>query len=297
MTESAPTPPVDPTTLDSYVAPEPTPTNQLPLGADVRLVAVDMDGTLLDEDKNLPDGLSHLLARMHERGIVFAPASGRQYATLLDMFTEFASDMTFIAENGALVMRNGREVSSTPVDRNAVESSIHGLRQAVADGANAGVVLCCVHAAYVERSDEPFLERARPYYHELRVVDDLLEVDDTPIKVAIFDFVDVTPVAARVLAEFESTHEVVISGLNWADLMTAGVDKGQALIALRDSMGITREQTAAFGDYLNDLGMIQESGLSFAMANAHPDLIAAARYIAPSNADNGVVRVMEHVLG
>ena len=74
-------------------------------GADLRLAAVDMDGTLLDDDKNFPPDMDELLDRMDERGVTFAPASGRQVWTLIDMFPS-RPGMTFIGENGGIVMRD-----------------------------------------------------------------------------------------------------------------------------------------------------------------------------------------------
>ena len=76
-------------------------------GAQIRLVAVDMDGTLLDDEKNFPPGLDELLDHLEQRGVVFVPASGRQVWTLIDMFPE-RPGLTFIGENGAIVMRDGR---------------------------------------------------------------------------------------------------------------------------------------------------------------------------------------------
>ena len=64
-----------------------------------------------------------------------------------------------------------------------------------------------------------------------------------------------------------------------------------------NEIGVTREQTVAFGDYLNDLEMMRESGPSFATANAHEGIIEAARYVAPSNVDEGVIEVLENILG
>ena len=93
-----------------------TPTDPaLYAGADLRLAAVDMDGTLLDDDKNFPPGMDELLDRMDERGVTFAPASGRQVWTLIDMFPS-RPGMTFIGENGGIVMRDGVEISCSPVD-------------------------------------------------------------------------------------------------------------------------------------------------------------------------------------
>ena len=75
-------------------------------GADLRLAAVDMDGTLLDDDKNFPPGMDELLDQMDARGVTFAPASGRQVWTLIDMFPGRLG-MTVIGENGGIVMRDG----------------------------------------------------------------------------------------------------------------------------------------------------------------------------------------------
>lgn len=82
------------------------------LPVDLRLVAVDMDGTLLDADGRIPTGLWPLLERLRARGIAFAPASGRQYATLRRDFGAPGDDMVFIAENGSFVMRGEQELSS-----------------------------------------------------------------------------------------------------------------------------------------------------------------------------------------
>ena len=78
--------------------------------ADIRLVAVDMDGTLLDDEKNFPPGLDELIDQLEKHGIVFVPASGRQIWTLINMFPERVG-MTFIGENGAVVMRDGEVIS------------------------------------------------------------------------------------------------------------------------------------------------------------------------------------------
>ena len=97
-------------------------------GAQIRLVAVDMDGTLLDDEKNFPPGLDELLDHLEQRGVVFVPASGRQVWTLIDMFPE-RPGLTFIGENGAIVMRDGREISSAPLDLATVRESVRLVRQ------------------------------------------------------------------------------------------------------------------------------------------------------------------------
>lgn len=264
---------------------------------DLRLVAADMDGTLLDADGRVPDRLWPLLDVMRERGIAFVPASGRQYATLFHTFERDAEGMAFIAENGTYVVYDGREVSSSRIEASFVRAVLDALRGASENGVDLGVVLCGTRCAYIERDDEPFLVEVRKYYLEHEVVADLGDHLDDIIKVAVYDFGDAENEVAPALAAFRDTHQVVVSGAHWVDVMAAGVNKGTALRALQKSLGVTAEQTAAFGDYLNDVELLQAADLSYAMQNAHPEVKAVARFDAPSNADEGMITVLRHLLG
>ena len=90
---------------------------------------------------------------------------------------------------------------------------------------------------------------------------------------------------------------VVVSGANWVDVMHPEADKGVALRALADALGIAHSETVAFGDYLNDYALLQAAGTAWAMDNAHPELKAIADHIAPSNVDHGVVTVLKDHFG
>lgn len=269
--------------------PEPSP--------DLRLVVADMDGTLLNANGEVPASLWPLLDTMRDRGITFVPASGRQYATLARLFERAADGMPFIAENGTYVVRDGRELASVTLDRRLVTDVVTLLRALSQDGRDLGVVVCGKRSAYVERTDEPFLEEARRYYVALDSVDDLLAVEDDVLKIAIFDFEDAESGTAPSLGRFRETHQVVVSGQHWIDVMAAGANKGRAVQLLQDELGIGAHQTAAFGDYLNDLEMLDAAEHSFAMANAHPEVLARARHTAPSQLDDGVVTTLRALLG
>lgn len=270
----------------------------LPADADIGLVVADMDGTLLDAAGEVPATLWPLLDRMRQRGIVFAPASGRQYATLLALFSSHAEGMTFIAENGTFVVRDGRELASTTLEQRFVEHAVTLLRRLVDDlHRDLGVVVCGKRSAWVERSDEAFLAECRRYYATLQCCDDLLAVDDEVLKIAIYDFGDGEHVTAPLLEELRATHQVVVSGQHWIDLMPGAANKGEAVRALQRALDVTPARTAVFGDYLNDLEMMGSGDWSFAMANAHPGVLGAARFVAPANTDEGVPRVLARLLG
>lgn len=291
-------------------------------GAQIRLVAVDMDGTLLDDEKNFPPGLDELLDHLEQHGVVFVPASGRQVWTLIDMFPG-RPGLTFIGENGAIVMRDGREISSAPLDLATVRESVRLVRQyalprpgataaredagegSLRENFDGGLVVCGKNCAYVERTDEAFLAAVAPYYTRTQCVDDLMRVideieqgriDEAIIKLAVYSAGDVTALADQTLGRFARSHQFAISAANWADLQDRGVDKGRALRALQDYLGVTPGQTAVFGDAGNDLSMIAQAEFSFAMENASADVRAAARFLAPSNNEAGVVKVLQVLL-
>ena len=83
---------------------------------DIRLVVVDLDGTLLDGDGSMPADTFETIRALEARGIAFAPASGRQHETIVRQFSEVADSLVVIAENGAYVTRGGVEVSAHPLD-------------------------------------------------------------------------------------------------------------------------------------------------------------------------------------
>ncbi|MEU6322394.1 Cof-type HAD-IIB family hydrolase [Streptomyces sp. NPDC047009] len=270
---------------------------ELPSGpVDIRLVVTDMDGTLLDSTGGIPGGLWPLLTELRRRGVLFSPASGRQYATLARQFAEAADGMVFVAENGTYVVRDGVELSSDPLDAAVAARIVGTTRRLAADGVDVGAVLCGKKSAYVERSDEAFVAEASKYYTLLRTVEDLTTVDDQFLKVALYDFGPVERTTAPALAPFTSTHQVVVSGEHWVDVMNPTANKGAALRMLQRELGITPAQTVVFGDYLNDLEMLDAADWSFAMTNAHPDVLRRARYMAPSNTELGVLRTIARLL-
>lgn len=264
---------------------------------DIRLIAVDMDGTLLHPDGSIPAGLWPLLRRLRERGIAFAPASGRQLATLQRMFAPAEGELDYIAENGAYVVRGDEEVSSDAVDPAFAASVVARVRALVAEGAlRAGLVVCGKRSAYIEDTGAEFTAEVEKYYARLEVVPDLLAISDQVLKLAVYDFDGGEEHTARAFVDARETHQVVVSGRHWVDIMNTTVDKGVALRALQDALGVTAAQTAAFGDYLNDLQLLRAADWSYAMDDAHPDILAAARFRAGSNADAGVVMAIEALL-
>lgn len=262
---------------------------------DLRLVVTDMDGTLLGDDRAVPEEFWPVLEEMSARGVLFVPASGRQYFTLAKLFSAVSDGLAFIAENGAYVVRDGVELSSSMLDRSFVREVVTLLRE-LGDSHDIGVVVCGKRSAYIERTDDAFVDEASHYYAALAQVDDVLEQDDEILKIAVYDFADAATSTFPKLGRFGESHQVVVSGEHWIDVMAADVNKGHAVRALQETLGITPAQTVAFGDYLNDLEMLDAAEHSYAVANAHADVLERARFEAPANTELGVITVLAGML-
>lgn len=269
----------------------------LPSGLDLRLVVSDMDGSLLDEHGRLPAAFWPVLDQLDRRGITFCPASGRQYANLRQVFGDRSADLVCIAENGADVRRDGAVVSVDPLPADLVAPVIARVRELAGGGQDVGLVMCGVRSAHVERTDDRFLAQATTYYAALERVADLTVVDDQVLKMAVFSFGPAQEVVAPALTDLQGPARVLVSGQHWVDVMNPEADKGRAVRAVQDSLGIGPEHTMVFGDYLNDLGMLDAARWSVAMANAHPQVREAARYLAPPNSEAGVLTTLSTVLG
>ncbi|RQW64485.1 Cof-type HAD-IIB family hydrolase [Vibrio viridaestus] len=261
---------------------------------DVKFIAADMDGTLLNEQSQLPERFFDVFNHLKKNNIYFAAASGRQYYSLINTFDPIKDEMLFIAENGTLVMFQGKQLYSCSIPKSEIVTLIEKARTIL----DTHLVLCGINSAYIETQDPQALKEFSKYYQRCQYVDDLLSVDDEFIKVAICHFSGTEEHVFPVMNPlFGNTHKVVVSGKIWLDVMNIDASKGAAIRQLREKLGFTFKQTMSFGDYLNDTEMLEESYYSYAMDNAHPKIKALARYHAPSNQDEGVLKViMEQVL-
>ena len=254
----------------------------------IKLIFSDMDGTLLTSDNKLPVGFDEMMAELKKRGVIFCPASGRQYFSLLKSFEKYADEFLFLAENGTLVMHREIEIFSRPIDRNAVNKVL----EVTEPLKNILRVWCGKKDAYIRREhDTPqFQAELQKYYTHSAVVDNFDEIDDTPIKVAMFDITgNVNENVYAHLGEFYAPLQVVLSSDYWVDVMSKGINKGEAVKNIQQILNVKPEECAAFGDYMNDYEMIQAVGYGFAMANAHPDLKKVAKFETVSNDEGGVL--------
>lgn len=246
-----------------------------------RLIALDMDGTLLDGDGRVPDAFWPLLKTARSRGVTLAPASGRQLATLQQMFPDCED---FIAENGAVVARGGEVVSTTALP----EAPVQRLLSALPDAPFAAHAVVCAPSVAATAALPPAVDAEVDKYYASRTL--LGDGSASPtIKIALYVESDAERDAYPWVRELVPELRAVVSGKHWVDLMHPDADKGLALAQLAGAMGVAMSKTAAFGDYLNDLGMLRAAGHAVAMGNAHEDVKAVADEVVGTNADGAAV--------
>ena len=254
----------------------------------IKIIFCDMDGTLLTSENKLPEGFDEMMSELKRCGVIFAPASGRQFFSLIRSFEKYRDDFLFLAENGTLVMYRGEEIFSRPL---GVDAAKKVLAASMSFG-NILRVYCGKKDAYIlrEQNTPEFAAELEKYYTHSGIVDSFDEVNDTPLKVALFD-----PTGNSKkniydkLAQFYDSLQVVLSSDYWVDVMSPKINKGEAVKNIQRVMNFKPEECAAFGDYLNDYEMIQAVGYGFAMANAHPDLKKIAKFETVSNDQAGVL--------
>ena len=260
-----------------------------------RLVALDLDGTLLRSDGTVSNRTRRALAAVRAQGKTVVFVSARHPAGLAEVATEAEVGGLAICSNGACVLDldTGSLMRVRSVETDVAARLVTALRERA-----PGVLFA------VEVNAELAFE------HGFRAWDnweapvgtryaDALELVAEPVVRVIcrHEEYELDVLAALVAEVVGETATVVIPGAWTVEVSAAGVNKATALAELCAELAIDRSEVLAMGDYPNDLPMLAWAGRAVAVANAHPDVLAAADEITASNDDDGVAVVLERLPG
>lgn len=261
---------------------------------DIRLIASDMDHTLLDSRRQLPPGFRDDLRRLTEAGITFVAASGRPLANLQALFPPQGDAIAYVGDNGAILALGEKTLYTSLLPRDAYRRMA-----AFTLERTAGIPLVCgVNAGYVLAEHAHHESYLRTFFPELVFVDTIDDIDADAVKLsAYFPDGNSREMHDAVYADaYGADYSLTTGSPVWVDIMNPGVDKGSALQVLAGHLGIESTQMMAFGDADNDLQMLDAVHYSYAMSNANPTVRARARFTADSNDDHGVATVIRQVL-
>ncbi len=261
----------------------------------IKLVACDLDGTLLPPSKVMPEEIFEIIEKLHKKGVVFAPASGRQLPNLKKLFAPVLDEIAIIAENGGLAYMGGEVVFTDPTPSQAVSYAL----DAIAKESGLYPVVCCADCAYYDSDFAPFIRTLKRSYSSEKRVHDLKKIveENTVIKISVWDERPAAEHGGLLLPPKIKGLRTMISGYDWLDVSVLNANKGKALNALAAHLGADKNEVMAFGDHMNDKEMLENSGHAYITANGFPALKeSGVGEIIPSNAEYGVIQKLKELL-
>lgn len=265
-----------------------------PLPSGIRLVAIDLDGTLLDSRKTLPGGAAQVFAKARRAGVLTSIVTGRNAMSIFELARELHLSGPHASSGGAMICGNG----GRPVYfRSALK--LKDVRQVVSIARRWKLTI------YIQSSTRILQEKGEPYFPPptrafnpcppLPCSDILAELNFKPLKFTLYGDHLVLAGARQELEQCNGCFHVTTAGEEDIEITAPGVNKGSALREISRITQIPAANIMVIGDSPNDLSMFEEAGLAVAVSNALPEVKQAARVIAPSNNEAGVLWAIQNL--
>jgi len=263
----------------------------------IKLLALDLDGTLLDDSQNISQQNIDAVKRAGEKGVNIVIATGRTNLGAEDIFRKLELKEFLIAYNGALIknMKENKVIKHLPLPMHQTYEILEYVSKE-----NLYVNLYLNNNVYANRAGKEL-----DYYKKIMNIEpsvleeDVVEfLDRATTKLLIIekDLFKVDQILFRLQDQFAEDLNITKSIEDCIDIMNKNVSKGDSLEDLTRMLGFKAEEVAAVGDGNNDLEMIKFAGTSAAVANAEEIVKENADYITASNNENGVAQFIEEFI-
>lgn len=271
----------------------------------IKLIATDMDGTFLDDRGSYDrQRFEIVLARLEERKIPFVVATGNSMGRLLDLFAGLENRILFVADNGGHVYENGQTRVRKILSIEQIEEVLAFYQGHLQDYC---MMLAHDETIYMEKgAGYPFDDSLAIEPDQMQAFVDrivfLPDLHDFPrhqtfYKMGLWVAEDqVERLCQEFNAVFAGKLTAVTSGYGTVDLLPADIHKAWGLEKILSEREISPQDVLAFGDSDNDIELLSYVGHSYAMGNATARVKAAARFLAPSHKEDGVLAVIEEYL-
>jgi len=274
----------------------------------IRLVAIDIDGTLLDPHFQISVRNLSALRAAHEAGVAILLATGRRHDYALPVARELGIPVWLISSNGALIRSSAGDTFYTDrLPASTARKLIHHMHEfrghAVITFDRQGQdALILERVDELTRSIARWIEKNSAHIQYVSPLEDALTED--PIQAMYCGTVDRMVAAQERLSQASFLNEITILRTQYdfrdlciLDILNRDCSKGHALRRWAEHYGIPREQVMAIGDNYNDLEMLEYAGLPVIMGNASEELRESGWKVTASNAESGVAAALEQVLG
>ena len=271
----------------------------------LRLIAVDIDGTLLNPEFHISETDLAALRSAHRQGIEVTLVTGRRHTFALPIAQQLGFDLWLICSNGAVTRSLAGETfhrdllpQQTCRDLCSAMQEFRGQTVLTFDKQGRGAIVL-ENLKYLEGSIQRWLEKNMEYIDFVVPIENALTTD--PVQAMFCGPVALMHQALQALDHIKLPITVLRTeypgrDLSIVDVLNAGCSKGHALERWANHRGITRDQVMAVGDNYNDIEMLAFAGHPFIMENASQELRGRGWTETRSNAHNGVAAAVEHVL-
>ncbi len=273
---------------------------------DIKIVALDLDGTLLDSEKRLSEVNRKALARAAEKGVLIVPTTGRFFGMMPPAVRDLPFVRYAITINGAQVYDRETDTAivrdEIPLDMALGVMEVLDRYDVIYDcyRQNWGWITAALQDKAADyATNEHYLKMVREFRKPVPELKRHLRetaADGDVQKVMLFASNSrVSGLPSQVLESVRAElavkfPEIKATNSTWnnLELNIRTAHKGNALKRFAEHLGFTLENCMAFGDGMNDFTMVEAAGLGVAMANAEPEVKRVAKWVAPSNDEDGV---------
>ena len=240
----------------------------------IKLIASDMDGTLLNSNKQLSPSLYGILKKLNDKGIVFVAISGREIFSLKEIFKDVEEDIVYASNNGNYITYKDEVIFENYIEHNMV----YKVAKIIRKKAKYNTIYCSKDTVYSE-SIIPCIV-GKKWKLKVKYVRDITKVEDKILKITTFG---------------NEKLMITKSGSTCFDICKLGGTKKQGINILQKRFNVGYNETMVFGDHMNDLEMMSSAYYSYAMENAEEEVKKNARFIAETNDDDGVIKAIKEV--
>lgn len=252
--------------------------------AKIRLIFCDVDGTLLPNGQSLiSDDVFHAIDTAVSSGIKFCIASGRSYMDLKRLFQPVTNNVSFICSDGSLIVERDDVLFSAPLNKSQMVCMSKTYRNEYEAMLIYG------------KSNTYCISDLKEFNFSKKICcEDILEIPENIFKVAFFNLSKNAKVKIENLGIKSGILNKIYEDSSWTEYITSNTDKGIAAKQLQNMYGIQASETAAFGDNLNDIGMLRQATFSYAPKSAKPEIIRMCKYTT-NNVTNEILNIINNM--
>lgn len=256
---------------------------------EIKIIATDIDGTLMNDNSEIPNEIFEIIKELSNRDIQFIVASGRQINNLKRIFKDVSREIIFIAQNGAYIEYENKVLFCDNIKKEVIVEILQ-----LSSKLKLNPMLYTKDMVIITDTSCQFQRKLEKYNVEYTIDKNYCLDNICKVSLMAMDGIDIH----KCKKDIESINGIsaYISSKDMIDITNNQTNKGTALRYVQCFLNISPNETVVFGDSENDIDMFNSAAHSYVMNNADNHIKKNAQHIAPSNNDNGVITTINLIL-